>query len=94
MKINRNTRIMSKINNKCTDFYEKVCLVRLLEVIRTEFKGHVTSENKLSTVMKNRYGWGNKTTRKRLDELETLGLLSLNRSGKNRWTKEYRLCEA
>jgi hypothetical protein len=83
--------MIAKINNTCNDFYLKVSLVRLLEVIRKEFKGHVSSENKLSKVMKARYGWGNKTTRKRLATLESMGIITLHRSHKDQWTKEYHL---
>jgi hypothetical protein len=86
--------MIAEINKKCTDFYLKVSLVRLLDVIRHDFQGHVSSENKLSIKMKKKYGWGNKTTRKRLGTLESMGLITQFRSKEDQWTKEYLLCEA
>jgi hypothetical protein len=86
--------MIAEINNNCNDFYLKVCLVRLLDVIRHDFHGHVRSENKISTIMKKKYGWGNKTTRKRLGTLESMGLITQFRSEEDQWTKEYLLREA
>jgi len=87
-------QIQARIRASSNDFHIRLGLVRLLIVISQDFKGHVSSENKLSAAMKAKYGWGNKTTRKRLDTLQTLGIVTMNRTGKNQWTKEYRLCEA
>lgn len=87
-------QMRARIRASCDDFHIRLGLVRLLEVISNDFMGHVSSENKLSEAMKAKYGWGNKTTRKRLDTLQALGIVTMNRTGKNRWTKEYYLCEA
>jgi hypothetical protein len=93
METESNSRL-ARINESCQDFYLRISLVRLIAVIRDDFGGYVGSENKISTAMKDRYGWGNKTTGKRLDTLQSLGLITITQGNGGHKKKEFTLCDS
>jgi hypothetical protein len=77
------------------DRIEDSTIVKMLDIllneINTEFNGIIHRETELINHMKKKYGWSNKTTRKRLQKLVNIRLLDLRRSERDLWTKEYRL---
>ena len=73
---------------------EKVRLAQLLGVIINDYNGFVPTEKSICESMTEKYHWGNKTTRKKLQDLETLDLISCQRPGNEKWKKEYTLAKS
>lgn len=78
------------INKLCgkMEFRQRVKVAEILGVIENDFNGHVPLQNLLNKRMKEKYGWGNKTTRRKLEQLEELGLL-IRVHGPSKLTKGY-----
>lgn len=78
------------IEDRVDDRNKADTLYLLVEIIRDEFGGHIRKQRELIEHMREKHGWSNVTTIKRLKILQDYGLIE-TRTGDDFWTKTYTL---
>jgi len=78
------------INDRVDDPNKAETLYMLVLAIRDQFNGEVKKQKDIVDYMKERHGWSNITTVKRLRIIQDYGLLDV-RTADDFWTKQYKL---
>jgi len=70
---------------------ERVWLYKLYQLIKVSFNGFVENQKRLAEEASKNFNWSYSTVLKRLRKLEKLGLITIDKSEKDGWTKIIRV---
>jgi len=81
------------IQERIESQHKRDMMMKLYNIIKNDFSGEVKKEEILIDHIKQKLGWSRVTTRKRIRELQKLGLIIIDKSTENMWTNVIKIVE-